>query len=466
MKKVLIITYYWPPSGGSGVQRWLKFAKYLPQYGWEPVIYTPENPELNSVDESLLRDVSPELQVVRRRISEPYKYYKILSGKKKDEKIKANVLSSSGEGGGLSAYIRGNFFIPDPRCWWIRPSVRFLKNWLRENHVDAIVSTGPPHSMHLIARDLHRATGVPWIADFRDPWTGLFYFKHLRLNRCSVRRHKRMELSVLREADRVVVVSPAMKSDFDAILYGEGNGGTHESGKPQTEVPQTPESKVRIVTNGYDPDDFSGNRNPELARLSEDIKSRTEGKFVVCHTGLLTDSANPGLFWDALGKACGAEIGGDLYIAAMGQTDGEALGCISEAGLSEYFHDFGYVPHLLSTAWQKRANLLLLPLRKENEAVAILTGKFFEYVASFEESDLPKRILAVGPADSNLGDALRETGCGTIVEYSDTEGFSRAISEAYDDFRKGRISVAANAEKYSRAALSSRMAELLDDITS
>lgn len=454
MKKVLVITYYWPPSGGSGVQRWLKFAKYLPQYGWEPVIYTPENPELNSVDESLLGDVSPELQVIRRKISEPYKYYKILSGKRKDEKIKANVLSSSGESGGLSAYIRGNFFIPDPRCWWIGPSVRHLKRLLRENPVDAIVSTGPPHSMHLIARDLHRATRIPWIADFRDPWTGLFYFKHLRLNRWSVRRHKRMELSVLREADRVVVVSPAMKDDFDALLYGKGGGL------------QPLESKVRIVTNGYDPDDFSVGRNPELARISEDIRRRTEGKFVVCHTGLLTDSANPELFWDALGKVRRTEMADDLYIAAMGQTDCGAIGCISEAGLSDSFHDFGYVPHLLSTAWQKRANLLLLPLRKEKEAVAILTGKFFEYVASFGESAVPKRILAAGPVESNLGDALRETGCGTIAEYSDAGGFARAISDAYNDFKKGKISIAAGAEKYSRVTLSSRMAELLDDITS
>ena len=161
MKKVLIITYYWPPSGGSGVQRWLKFAKYLPQYGWEPVVYTPENPEANSIDEALLKDVGPQTTVIKRKIVEPYGFYKALSGKKGSQ-IKANLVSSSNNKKSfvqrLSLFIRGNLFIPDPRILWVAPSVRFLKKYLKENPVDAIVSTGPPHSMHLIAKKLSKCT--------------------------------------------------------------------------------------------------------------------------------------------------------------------------------------------------------------------------------------------------------------------------------------------------------------------
>ena len=248
--KVLVITYYWPPSGGSGVQRWLKTSKYLPQYGWEPVIYTPLNPDVNSVDESLLKDVSPDLEVIKRKIVEPYGFYKVLTGKKKGELLQANLITGGGESvsGGrsvsakgtgkkksgslaerISRYIRANWFIPDPRIWWIRPSVKFLSKYIRQSNapiaeqnegssekrncndgalekrnrnegalekrnrnedaweknaggccqekIAAIISTGPPHSMHLIARQLHRDLNIPWIADFRDPWTNIFYFK-------------------------------------------------------------------------------------------------------------------------------------------------------------------------------------------------------------------------------------------------------------------------------------------------
>ncbi|MBQ3521911.1 MAG: glycosyl transferase family 1, partial [Bacteroidales bacterium] len=203
MKKVLIITYYWPPSGGSGVQRWLKFAKYLPQYGWEPVVYTPENPEANSIDEALLKDVGPQTTVIKRKIVEPYGFYKALSGKKGSQ-IKANLVSSSNNKKSfvqrLSLFIRGNLFIPDPRILWVAPSVRFLKKYLKENPVDAIVSTGPPHSMHLIAKKLSKSTDIPWLADFRDPWTGIFYFKHLGLSKFAYRRHRKLEQSVLNNA--------------------------------------------------------------------------------------------------------------------------------------------------------------------------------------------------------------------------------------------------------------------------
>ncbi len=448
MRKVLVITYYWPPSGGSGVQRWLKFAKYLPACGWEPVIYTPENPELSSTDDSLSEDIAPGLQVIRRRIIEPYRYYKLLTGKRE---IKANFLSSSEGGGGFSAYIRGNFFIPDPRCLWIRPSVRYLKKWLRENSVDAIISSGPPHSMHLIARNLHRVTGIPWIADFRDPWTGLFYFKHLRLNKCSLRRHKKLELSVVSEADRVVVVSSEMKRDFEAILSGGTGCANPES------------SKIRIITNGYDPDDFSEEKKPELAALVKETCRQTEGKFVVVHTGLLPDNANPDLFWKSLGDA---NLGDRLYIATMGQTDAQARDCIARAGLSENLHDFGYVPHLTSVAWQKRANLLLLPLRKEKEAAAILTGKLFEYMASFGGGRISKRILAVGPVNSDLGNVLRETGCGEIFEYTDQAGIAKSIFDAYKDFKTDRHAAVPDVDRYSRVSLSARMADLLDEMLS
>lgn len=160
MHKVLIITYYWIPSGGAGVQRWVKFAKYLPTYSILPTIYTPKNPEYPSIDHSLETDISPLVNVIKTQIWEPYNIYRQLFGKK-GEKINAGFISENKKSGWkekLSIWIRGNCLIPDPRKFWIKPSVRYLKKYLVENNIDTIITTGPPHSMHLIGLRLKKKT--------------------------------------------------------------------------------------------------------------------------------------------------------------------------------------------------------------------------------------------------------------------------------------------------------------------
>lgn len=435
MKRVLVITYYWPPSGGSGVQRWLKTSKYLPQSGWEPVIYTPKNPDVNSVDESLLKDVSPELKVIKRKIREPYAAYKFLTGKKKGEHLQANIVSSEKKGfvQKLSAHIRANWFIPDPRCWWIGPSVKYLSKLIEGGErFDAVISTGPPHSMHLIAREIHKVFNIPWIADFRDPWTRIFYFKHLGLSAKSLRKHKELERSVIAEADRVAVVSSQMKTEFSQGEF------------------ETFKDKVEIIPNGYDPEDFD----------SVEKAPDTEGKFVIAHTGLMPESANPDKLWKVLGDMAKSDkdLKEKLMVVTMGQTDGSVKKDIAENGLSNNFKDLGYVPHAQSVAWQKRADILLLPLRKEEESKAILTGKFFEYLAS------GNNILAFGPTDGDLARSLKETGSGIICEFDD----ENSIKEAFVKLQKPNSPTQEqieNRQKYSRKAGAESFAKLLDQIT-
>ena len=445
MKKVLIITYYWPPSGGSGVQRWLKTSKYLPASGWEPVIYTPENPDVNSVDESLLKDISPDLNVIKRKIREPYAAYKFLTGKKKGEHLQANIVSSEKKGflQKLSGHIRANWFIPDPRVWWVKPSVKFLKKYIGQNHIDAIISTGPPHSMHLIAREIHRVFNIPWIADFRDPWTNIFYFKHLGLSEKSLRKHKALEKSVLEEADRVVVVSEQMKTEFSTGEYSQFV------------------DKVSVIPNGYDPDDFSSEKNPELAGVEKEIAEKTAGKFVVAHTGLLPKSADPDRLWKTLGDLAkkDASFKEKLLIAVMGQTDGCVREEIAENGLSDNYADLGYVPHTTSIAWMKRADILLLPLRKEKESKAILTGKFFEYLAT------GNRILAFGPVDGNLAEELSATGSGNICEFEDENCIRKSVEKILADFGGGKENKMDTHSKFSRVKASEDFAKMLDEIT-
>ena len=439
MNRVLIITYYWPPTAGSGVQRWLKMSKYLPQYGWQPVIYTPENPEAGMTDESLLRDIAPEAEVIKRPILEPYAVFNALTGNKGKNSGKAsagsgavNPINAVGHKSPLmrlSLWLRANVFVPDPRFLWIRPSVRFLKQYLREHPVDAIVSTGPPHSMHLIARELHRSTGIPWTADFRDPWTRIFYFKHLPLTRRSRKRYAAMELSVLREADRVVAVTDSMVRDFLEEL------GAHEKSC----------GKFHVIENGYDEADFTGITAAELP-----------AGFNLVHTGLFSAEGNPRRLWKVLAELCRdlPGFGRDLHLTFAGKTDPEILAAVREAGLGDRLTDRGYIPHHEANRLQKAADLLLLPLREEPEAAGILTGKYFEYLAA------GRPIAAFGPHGSVLERSLAATRTGRIFDWEEegplkeylTALYTRTLSFAPD---AGAISA------YTRRSLAGRYAEIL-----
>lgn len=446
MKRILVITYYWPPSGGSGVQRWLKFAKYLPENGWEPVIYTPENPQANAYDNALLKDISPNTEVIKTPIWEPYNIYQALLGKKKTaEPIKASLIGSADNSlkHRISLFIRGNFFIPDPRLFWVNPSVKYLKRYLKEHPVDAIVSTGPPHSMHLIAKKVAKATGIKWIADFRDPWTEIFYFKHLKLSKYAFNRHRKLEQRVLDSADSIVVVSKKMQQDFAA----------------RTKTP------VHIITNGFDPSDFEESPKESIEPIESDANS---SKFILGHTGIFADNGNPDYLWEALTELSGSNSTflNDLEIRFMGQVDKTILDSIKAAKLESKLINMGYVAHNVAVYWQKNSSVLLLPLRKEPESAAILTGKFFEYLASGSP------ILAFGPTEGDLAKAIKETECGTMVEFTDKEGTKREVERLYLEWKRGqkqgnecKMSCRLNpkALKYSRRELTKEYVKLLGD---
>ena len=298
MKRALIISYYWPPSGGSGVQRWVKFAKYLPGQGWQPVIYTPENPELTTVDHTLEEEIPAEAEIIKTRIIEPYGLYrKIFGGGRKASEGEVNPINGQKKSfrQKVSMFIRGNLFIPDPRCLWISPSAKYLVKYLKEHPVDIIISTGPPHSMHLIAEKVARRTGIPWIADFRDPWTRMFYFKHLGLSKWAEDRHRYLEKTVLDNADTVVAVSPLVQEEFQAMTA-------------------TP---VELVTNGYDEEDFDQTVEPD-------------GYFNITHTGLFASDGNPEALWSVLREKCESnpEFRKRLKIRLAGKTDKEILDSI------------------------------------------------------------------------------------------------------------------------------------------
>lgn len=415
MKRLLVISYYWPPTGGSGVQRWVKFSKYLPQFGWQPVIYTPENPEQLAVDESLLKDIPAEAEVIKRPILEPYSFYRKLLGTKKSEVNPLNAGKKSFKQK-LSVWLRGNFFIPDPRVWWVRPSVRFLKEYLREHPVDAVVTTGPPQSMHLIGRGLKRALGVKWIADFRDPWTEMFYFKHMGLSGWAKKRHRKLEQSVIDEADMVIAVSPLVQADFQA----------------NTKTP------VHLVTNGFDPDDFACLKREDHP-----------GRFTIVHTGLFAADGNPLNLWDMLSRRCAhdPEFKSRLQIRLAGKTDKEITDAIEARGLAENLVNLGYLPHERIVQEQVNADLLILPLRQEPEYRKVLPGKIFEYIAS------GRPVLGIGQEDGAAAMILEDSGAGQMFDWDKT-----AELEAFMDACHHK---AEGLEKYSRKALTEKLTGLL-----
>ena len=436
MKRVLIISYYWPPTGGSGVQRWVKFAKYLPSEGWQPVIYTPENPEQLAVDESLAAEVPEDAEIVKTRIIEPYELYKKVlrrSGHSK-EAVEVNPVNAQNKSllQKAAMWVRDNLFRPDPRCLWIGPSVRFLKKYLAEHPVDLIVSTGPPQSMHMIGLRLSRETGLPWIADFRDPWTKIFYFKHLAMTPATERWHKKMEKKVLDEASAVVAVSPLVQQEFQAM----------------TDTP------VELITNGFDECDFSADKYTEAY-------GGPAQEFTITHTGLFAADGNPTVLWDVLSEKCNSDetFRKLLKIKLIGKTDDQILKALKDRGLGDSLIDMGYQPHSVAVQEQRKASLLILPLRKEPEYKAVLPGKLFEYIAS------QRPILGIGQPDGAMAMIVNETRTGTAIDWEDREGMAQYIEQCWEKHLEGRLATeGADLSRFTRRSLTRRMAGLFDNI--
>ncbi len=434
MKKVLVITYYWPPSGGSGVQRWLKFVKYLKRFHWEPVVFTPSNPESPSVDLSLLEEVPKDLWVIRNRIWEPYNFYKQFTGRKKEEKIQTAFLTE--KKGKLhfleevAVWIRGNMFIPDARKYWIRPSVKLLTNFLKDHPMDAVVTTGPPHSAHLIGLHLKEKLGIRWLADFRDPWTNIDYYHSLKLGPRADRIHHELEKRVLEQADAVTVISPGMKREFQEIVN----------------------RKYEVIPNGFDEEDT----------LSQQQVTVDRRHFTLAHIGTLTKTRNAENLWQVLQELTSEnqELASRLEIRNVGKIDMDAVASLKKFGMETYLNRVDYMPHQEVIAEQRKAAVLLLLINNTPNAKMILTGKFFEYLAS------GRPLLCIGPPDGDAAEIVRQTNCGSVFDFTETEGLKEEILRLFDDFSRGKEKEPNQAvQQFERKNLTRKMASLLDKMT-
>lgn len=438
MKKVLVISYYWPPSGGAGVQRWLKFCKYLRNYGWEPIIYTAENAEYPVLDPSLEREIPDGIQVIKQPIWEPYQLYKRFTGKKKESRVVSGFLDEKGKKGltqKLSLWIRGNLFIPDARRFWIAPSVKYLRNWLMENQVDAIVSTGPPHSMHLIAKALHDKSGIPWLADFRDPWVNIDFAADLQMSVRARKRNEKLEKEVLDSCSQVVVVGDFMAEEFRSKTT----------------------NKVSVITNGYDPADFE-------VEIPEDLLNEKD-VFSIVHTGSINDRRNHPAFWQAIQDLCteNPEFSARLKIRLIGKNDASVRRSIQECELEKYTEFIDYLPHDQIIAFQKTASVLYLSINNYGASKseffspkATLTGKMFEYLAA------QRPILMQGPDDSQAAQVISLNPANRIIGFNDKAIIKTALTDLFiarDEDKNMKAD-----ERFSRITLTSELASTLDGI--
>ncbi len=431
-KKVLIITYYWPPTGGAGVQRWLKFSKYFRQFNWEPVIYTPSNPDFPINDPTLLKDVLPNIEILRTQINEPYDVYRKIMGKKKTETVNQGFLSEGKENKVLQKmmiWVRGNFFIPDARKFWIKPSINYLSEYLKDNKIDAVISTGPPHSMHLIALGLKQKFNIPWIADFRDPWTQIDFYNQLQLTTLADNKHKKLEKSVLQTANKVVTVSSHWANDLTALCNRE----------------------VNVITNGFDADDFASNGNEPLL----------EG-FLLHHIGALNKDRNPHTLWKVLGELCkeNNQFKADLKLKFTGKTDAAVFESLKQNGILENSEKTDYMAHSEVVKLLIKSPILLLPLNDTPNVLGIVPGKLFEYLAA------KRPIFAIGNENGDSAKIIKDANAGAMVGFKDEENTKKRILELYDQFKQNTLHInSSSIEKYSRKSCAESYTNLLNEIT-
>lgn len=425
-KKVLIIAYYWPPAGGPGVQRWLKFTKYLPDFGWEPTVFIPENPSYPIVDETLEKDVSKDLHVIKTKIWEPYQLAEIFG--KDNKKFKAgqfDVGENQSWKSKLSIWVRGNFFIPDARVFWVKPSVDFLKKFLRENHYDALATTGPPHSMHLIGLELKKEfPNLKWIADFRDPWTEISYYKHLKLTQWADKKHRALEQQVFSNADVTLATSYTDAENF-----------------------KRKGANAICITNGYEQDSNG-----------ENLKQDQSKKFVLSYIGVLEQLRNPEVLWQVLDELISEDkdFQKHFQLKFIGRIDNKILAKIDNSPLGHLVVNRGYVSHAESNLEMRMSDLLLITNFPDESSKGIIPGKIFEYLAS------GKHILSFGPEDSDVKRILEETDAGQHFSYNDAVALKAFILKCYLQWKSGKYHRnITNIEQFSRRNLTKKLAEIL-----
>lgn len=431
-KRVLIVSYYWPPAGGISVLRSLKIAKYLDRLGWEVIVYTVENAQYPIIDLDNQRHVPNTIQVIRKPCLEPFEFYKKLTGRKKNDTL-ANVLNANDGKKGvvhkISVWVRANFFIPDARSLWVKPSVKYLVQYLKDNPVDAVFSDGPPHTNTLIAAKISQLTKTPWLMDWQDPWTQVDYYKMFPISKNSDMKHKSLEKLCINQASVSTIVSPSWKRDLESI------GGKN----------------VHVIPWGFDPEDYT----------QDVLKNELDDFFSITHIGLLGEDRIPYNLIDVLSEICDSnqDFKKDLKLELFGTVDHNLVSLIQDKGLSKNLITKNQIPRKEAISKIASSQILLLLLNRADNAEGRIPGKLFEYLY------VKRPMVALGQGPSDVQGIVEDTKSGMYFTYDEKEYLMDWILQRYQLFKLGGNTIeGAELDKYSLVNLSEKISNLLESV--
>lgn len=409
--------------------RCLKFVKYLREFGWEPVVFTAENPSYQFLDYTNEKDIPEGLEIHKVPIFEPINLFKKLSGRKINQPLQ-NITSNSAKKktmiDTLGMWVRGNFFIPDARYRWIKPSVKYLENYLENHKIDAILTDGPPHTNTVIGLKLSKKFNIPWLADFQDPWTQVDYYDKLYIGKRADRKHKALEQDVFRIAKKITIASPTWKHDLESI--GAKN--------------------VDVIYYGFD--------EPEFANF----KTIPTEKFVFFHGGLLGEDRNPISFLNALSKLLVEfpNLRSQVEIKLAGEVDHAVRESIRVTDLESITTYMGMIPRQQVLQEYASASMLLLPINKASNAKGRIPGKLFEMLRT------GKPILVFGPNDGDVKSIVESKQLGKSFDYSEDLLIYAYLKKALVSKEIGNFEPTQTVNEFSNRALTQKIAEYLDGI--
>ena len=427
MKKILIITYYWPPKGGVGVQRWLKLTKYLARSGYKPIVYTAKDGVVPLRDDTLLDDIDPNVHVIKKNIFEPQKIFSFF----RKQTLVSDVLikKSSNLLDKILIWIRANLFIPDSRFLWIKPSIRFLLHYLYKNPVDIIISTGPPHSMHMIALGVKKKyPHIKWIADFRDPWTGIEYFDNLPLMSFARKTHYQLEKKIISNNDLLLSVSPTWEKMF--LNMGA--------------------QKTYILPNGYDNEDYAQNNF---------TKEQDDHSFLVGHFGLYNKLRDHSFLWEVLNKISdnNLEFSHNLKLLFAGEVHDLFINQLKNYKLDSQMNYFPYLAHSDVIKYMIKCDLLLVTQADTKSVLGRLPAKLFEYIGA------KRPILAIGKKNSDLERIISQISYAWFVDIGNKELLYSTILHIYD-MRASHDYINDDTSVFSREKQALKLIQLIENI--
>ena len=418
-KKVLIISYYWPPSGGPGVQRWLKFVKYLPEFNIEPILFIPKNANYPLLDKSLSDDVNKDLKVIQFPITEISGFlpkFKFLNSVRSGNISKPHNQSLLQK---IIFFIRGNLFIPDMKIFWKSSSVNFLSDYLPKNNIETIITTGPPHSVHLIGLELKRKLNINWISDFRDPWVKLNYLNRFHLLPFSRKSHISLRNKVLINSNAVIVTSERLKDLFSNIT-----------------------SNIYKITNGFD------------YIIKE---NNLDNKFSISHIGSLYPERNPKFLWDSLEELFEGSFKKDLQINFIGNTSEKIKKELSKRKFHNHVRFYDYVDYNRALELMCSSQALLMIEVNDEESSYAIPGKLFDYLNS------KRPIISIGPNISEVSEILNNTNSGKFFNYHDKRNLKLYINQLYKSYKNGTniISDKSKIDMFKRINLTKKLSEVI-----